>query len=135
MQEVDLSRYDEFFFDMALFVILEEPTGVLYTNQVGGTACLNPEVEGFLVPLTGWEPDYNDPMLDRVSVGNYPLDPNAMHRMFERLEVASLFDLRHDLDTEELVAEAWIPVRVRPGDHILKDFAGQKAILTYTNSD
>jgi hypothetical protein len=34
----------------AMFVI-EHPSGVVYTNQTGGTACDQPELEGVLVPL------------------------------------------------------------------------------------
>ena len=33
-------------------LIIEFPSGVLYTNQVGGYACLHPEIEGVFVPLT-----------------------------------------------------------------------------------
>ncbi len=32
-------------------VIVPAPTGVIYACQVGGTACLQREVEGYLVPL------------------------------------------------------------------------------------
>ena len=34
-------------------VIVPAPTGVIYACQVGGTACLQREVEGYLVPLGG----------------------------------------------------------------------------------
>jgi len=34
-----------------LGVIVKAPTGVIYSNQAGGYACLHPEVEGFFVPL------------------------------------------------------------------------------------
>ena len=32
-------------------VIIKYPSGVLYSNQVGGTACLQPTVEGVFVPF------------------------------------------------------------------------------------
>ncbi len=32
-------------------VIIEHPTGVIYSNQAGGTACLHPEIEGTFVPF------------------------------------------------------------------------------------
>ncbi len=32
-------------------VIIEHPTGVIYSNQAGGTACLHPEIEGAFVPF------------------------------------------------------------------------------------
>jgi hypothetical protein len=34
-----------------LALIVECPSGVLYTNQAGGNYCLQPETEGVLVPL------------------------------------------------------------------------------------
>lgn len=36
-----------------LFVVVEAPTGVVYQQQYGGTACRQGQVEGFLVPLVG----------------------------------------------------------------------------------
>ena len=39
-------------------VIIEHPTGVIYSNQSGGTACLQPEIEGAFVPFG------NDVLLD-----------------------------------------------------------------------
>ncbi|MBB1254060.1 DUF6210 family protein [Streptomyces alkaliterrae] len=36
-----------------LHVIVEAPTGVVYQQQYGGTACRQGRLEGFLVPLTG----------------------------------------------------------------------------------
>jgi hypothetical protein len=32
-------------------VIVEAPTGVIYENQTGGTACLPRQIEGFYVPV------------------------------------------------------------------------------------
>ncbi|WP_026413954.1 DUF6210 family protein [Actinomadura oligospora] len=34
-----------------VFAVVEAPTGVVYQQQYGGTACRQGEVEGFLVPL------------------------------------------------------------------------------------
>lgn len=36
-----------------LGLIIACPSGVLYTNQVGGYACRHPELEGVFVPLPG----------------------------------------------------------------------------------
>ncbi|MFB4318684.1 DUF6210 family protein [Actinomadura sp. 21ATH] len=36
-----------------LHVIVEAPTGVVYQQQYGGTACRQGELEGFLVPVHG----------------------------------------------------------------------------------
>ncbi|TCI85584.1 DUF6210 family protein [Tenacibaculum sp. M341] len=32
-------------------IIIEYPTGVLISNQIGGTSCLHPKVEGIYLPL------------------------------------------------------------------------------------
>ena len=32
-------------------LIIPSSTGILYSNQAGGTACQTPQVEGFLVPI------------------------------------------------------------------------------------
>lgn len=32
-------------------LIIPHPTGVIYSNQAGGHSCMQPEVEGFLVPV------------------------------------------------------------------------------------
>jgi len=36
---------------VGLGLLIEWPSGILYSNQTGGTACLHPEVEGLFVPL------------------------------------------------------------------------------------
>lgn len=33
-------------------LLVEYPSGIRYTNQIGGYACLHPEVEGIFIPLT-----------------------------------------------------------------------------------
>ncbi|REE96397.1 DUF6210 family protein [Thermomonospora umbrina] len=38
--------------DRWLYVVAEAPTGVIYQQQYGGTACRQGEVEGYLVPVT-----------------------------------------------------------------------------------
>ena len=42
---VDLGHYEGW------ALIVSRPTGVFYTSQVGGYACLHPSYEGFFVPL------------------------------------------------------------------------------------
>jgi hypothetical protein len=36
---------------VGLGLILEFPSGVIYSNQTGGTSCLHPELEGVFIPL------------------------------------------------------------------------------------
>ncbi|OED48096.1 hypothetical protein AB832_00370, partial [Flavobacteriaceae bacterium (ex Bugula neritina AB1)] len=42
---------------VGLGIIIEYPTGVLISNQTGGTACLHPKIEGIYLPLAN---DYNE---------------------------------------------------------------------------
>lgn len=43
---VDLLNFD------GLGLIIPFPSGVIYTNQVGGLGCLHPEIEGVFAPLS-----------------------------------------------------------------------------------
>ncbi|GAA1538126.1 hypothetical protein GCM10009678_20580 [Actinomadura kijaniata] len=36
--------------------VIEAPTGVVYVQQYGGTACLQGRAEGYYVPLGAWDP-------------------------------------------------------------------------------
>lgn len=47
---------------IGLGLIIHAKSGVRYTNQTGGYACLQPEIEGFLVPL------HNDLALDPIEL-------------------------------------------------------------------
>ncbi|XXX73335.1 DUF6210 family protein [Sorangium sp. So ce134] len=41
----------ELWYGIGLGAIVSFPTGVLYSNQTGGTSCNDPELEGAYVPL------------------------------------------------------------------------------------
>jgi len=49
---------------VGLGLIIECPSGVVYSNQTGGTSCLRPEMEGVFVPLRN---DYEVPSLKLMS--------------------------------------------------------------------
>jgi len=116
---------------------------MLFTNQTGGVACLHPKCEGVLLPLTsfrGLNLEKDDPLQDFYESLLAPIteiDRIAwIDRWLSWSKADDLFSARGD---EEL-AEAWIPVRIRPevgteGHPLLGAFAGCEAILTYTNSD
>ncbi|WP_438018262.1 DUF6210 family protein [Sorangium sp. So ce315] len=42
-------------YDAGLGIIIQHPSGVLYTNQTCGHCCLHPEVEGVFVPFDAEE--------------------------------------------------------------------------------
>ncbi len=47
---------------VGLGVIIDYPSGLVYSNQTGGTSCLHPEAEGVFVPLRN-DTGYRDPKL------------------------------------------------------------------------
>ncbi len=49
-------RVIELYSTVGTALILEMPTGIRYTNQAGGTSCLQPSAEGILIPF---ENDYD----------------------------------------------------------------------------
>lgn len=141
---VDLGIFEEDFFGL----ILPGPSGVVWRNQVGGAACSHPELEGIFVPLPMHLPDASeDPLRDVYMTernGDYStilvqqfLDSEGwLAECFEPLEQWA------DVPSPRLLAEAWVPVRVRghmPPDggdsDILAPFLGREVVLVYTNSD
>ena len=117
-------------------LIIRMPTGVIYTNQCGGTHCAHPEVEGALLPLS--VEVVEDPLYDWWGTHCRPEDARHMLRGLK------LDDwLRFDQEYIHPWGEAWIPTLIRddippdalyPGDE-LRQFAGFRAIFTYPNSD
>lgn len=120
-------------------LIVQIQTGVVYTNQTGGTACLQPTAEGALLPINN-EFDYSDP------------DDSIEHKLGQLLEEcgrltveeADQLDallarypqtdkIRADRDKLKESHEAWIHVIV---DNSLWNAQGEtNAILTWPNSD
>lgn len=128
-------------------------TGVKWCNQVGGTSCCHPTVEGICVPLVGGPPE-PDPLLDlcedlggngeywriREDINKFLAADPALHTAFRSLTIEEM-DALVEEDDFAFVAEAWVPVRVREDlpdtfyeDHILA-FRGKTVILVYPNSD
>ncbi len=112
-------------------------SGVTWSNQIGGTSCQHPSIEGIFLPLPAhWRPDV-DPALNY-----YDLDPSQVQAFLEAApELLRRFEPIPNFPETEPSGEAWVPVRVRPlaehdmyGD-ILRDFVGMTGVLTYPNSD
>jgi len=120
--------------DNFLGLIIPAKTGVIWTNQTGGTACMQPRLEGFLIPLNhAWLPD-PDPLLDFVwdldpeAVGKFLTASPELNALFESVSKAEtgvaicpftperldhngqLVTLRED---RLQLMEAWVAVRVR----------------------
>lgn len=115
-------------------VIIESPTGVIYTNQCGGTACTHPEAEGFLVLLDYFDDEEAYKILaDRWCGGEWgsPLPPEGeLTELATLVEVCRIcyneIDLALDYDRmDKMWGEAWVPVVCEYG----------KGWLTWENSD
>lgn len=133
-----------------LGLIVLMPSGVIFSNQTGGTMCAHPDAEGIYVPLylTGgrWPPvDQLTDVWNR-HWGRY--DGKLARKLIEHLGFKHILEAVKD---EEKIlpawvdlqgwGEAWVPVRIKelkadePHGELLKDFSGHYAILTYVNSD
>lgn len=134
---VELWPFDE----LSPMLIVELPSGVTFTNQVGGVACLHPIVEGILLPLPVRPPLADDPLLNW-----YECDPPKPSEIESRLEAINRWLKWADLDNvlepriDAPLSEAWIPVRVasqlaHPYEELLGAFRGANAVVTYGNSD
>lgn len=103
-----------------------------YTNQVGGTACTHPKVEGFMVPIPrlDWgtlEEVFNDVWSGCVSDGQY----EELQRLLDDAAYDFLKIVRGTTDSE-----AWIALEIMTNqDPIFKSLVGLKGFLTWTNSD
>lgn len=139
---------------VGLGLILEWPSGVVISNQTGGTSCLSPELEGVFIPLRN---DCTEK--DRVMIS----PENELYAYFARgkwggsgatggieaddaefieTTIGSLFPaIRVDRDRLAESHEAWIHVKVfgdEPCDPPL--FSGfapypRAGVLTWQNSD
>jgi hypothetical protein len=116
-------------------VVIEAPTGVIYTNQTGGCACQHPRLEGFFVFLNGLDVDkLNEHVQDLWVYGSEYRGLNV--------PVDTLDDIIQDRETHicyrdpglsidririesEYWGEAWIPVNTYYGN----------GFLTWENSD
>lgn len=117
-----------------LVFIASMKTGVRYSNQVGGTYCDHPELEGALVPLPFSIMERGDPLYDKHEEGH---DMVLVEKFLKAHDLEKYFTTRGVArEAAFLTAEAWVPVRVLKTTHeVLKDFEGVSGVLTYQNSD
>jgi Family of unknown function (DUF6210) len=125
-----------------LGLIIQHPSGVFYTNQVGGHGCFHPEVEGVFFPL-------------QTDVNRYELNTLEQHfkRSWDALNEfeANLVDTVLQRSSRNLnwisvdrsrlkhSFEAWIYVKLNPKktkmDELLIGFDEAVGVLTWPNSD
>ena len=131
------------------------PSGVLYTNQTGGHACLHPVAEGVYVPLINSDPQVHQ----ETELFEYFTGSKYQGWCHDGIDEDDLAVIDHILqkgwytkyllvDRDRLRAshEAWIYVTIqkhpdrqahweRQAGYVLYGFEGKNGILTWTNSD
>ena len=136
-----------------LGLIVLHPSGVLYTNQTGGYACLHPLVEGVYAPLS------DERHAQQQQLSDYFTGPKYQGWCTEGIdeEDASVIDailatacdsacLRVNRDKLRVSHEAWIYVTIHPPVHApigwetqpgytVYGFSGNEGVLTWENSD
>ena len=144
--KINLMSYEAGFF---AGVILRHPTGVVFSNQVGGIACKRPRLEGVFLPIPPID-STTDALRDECCL---PGDPGFSALIVEYTD-NYLILIRDFLESEDLtdflspptpevlhewgIAEAWIPVRVKQAHSLwppFNGFKGRHGIITYPNSD
>ena len=126
-----------------LGLIIPYNTGVTYTNQVGGTAIMHPEVEGFYIPLPHcWlTEDHRGTVQGFVRTNNTSSDPEELHDLVRKFLSADGGTLKTWFSvpkiTLEMVAEAWVPVVIVEDRNFpfTVPIAGLLGYLTWNNSD
>lgn len=113
--------------------VFEAKTGVVWTNQTGGTCCDHPSVEGVFVPMpAGWLPD-SDPLLDYRSAYSAAMVETFLKAGSEELQ--AVFEPVGKMAPVDL-EEAWVFVRVKKNDDpAFSPLEGKVGFITYTNSD
>lgn len=122
-------------------VILEE-SGVVYTNQTCGGACMQPREEGVLIPFNN-DPPLDEPeqslefKLSKLLANVERMTPEYADRIDAILaEFPTTRWARVDRSRLKDSHEAWVYVDLREDEFSsLKDFGECKAVLTWPNSD
>jgi hypothetical protein len=128
-------------------LIVSHPTGILYSNQTGGYACLSPQFEGAFVPLK--DPLVNQQEeLERHFTGSkwkghcYNQIDDETADFIDTVLASSYLSNRLKVNREKLADshEAWIHVVISPDDRDgdLQEFSGFTSsfgVLTWENSD
>jgi hypothetical protein len=129
-------------------LIISHPTGVVYSNQTGGYACLSPQFEGAFIPL-------NDPLVDQqTELERYFIGSKWRGHCYNEIdeETADFVDevlastyvtkrLKVNRDKLTESHEAWIHVVILPPDDREDDlqefhgFSSNFGVLTWKNSD
>jgi hypothetical protein len=130
-----------------LGLIIEHPTGVIYTNQTGGHSCKHPELEGAFYPLFD-RPGSQQTELDHIFLSekwrgwcDSGIDAETAD-CIDIILASSLLTRHLKVDRDRLTEswEAWIHVMFEPKNKydespLYFGFSSGKGVLTWENSD
>lgn len=124
-------------------LIVPGNTGILITNQVGGTACLHPEIEGFIVPISDdlLIQDYKDSLqfqLCKLFDGVWDQLPDEILRKIQSLlnRYPETRGITIDWSKKSESFESWVWVIAKETeDSAYKGFGTLEGVLTWENSD
>jgi hypothetical protein len=130
------------YFAKGIGVIAASASGVLYSNQAGGTSCLQPELEGIYIPLDDAFDNIEHRLLEYFE-GPRHLGTGAVHGLDVRDAdyIDSILPQCLVVDRTRLASsmEAWVHVRLRRDVSVRPTFEGFEensvAVLTWANSD
>ena len=125
-------------------LIVPAQTGVVYTNQVGGTECEHPEIEGFVIPIE-YDIQIENPqnsltfkvceLFPEGSAG--VININCAEKIQELLDSSPFTKgIKINLDKLKKSKESWLHVTVEGNlDDTFDSDNISEAILTWPNSD
>jgi hypothetical protein len=125
-------------------LIIPCPTGIVYLQQCGGTACMQREMEGVLVPidydyeLENYTESLEYELTSLFPEGNPGVITQQAVELIQRMLDTSIFTRGIVIDHSRLAesVESWLYVRVSSDlDGILHGFGKTEAVLTWPNSD
>lgn len=124
-------------------LIVPRQTGVLYSNQVGGTACLQPSLEGILVPIALETPLEDQAhalpaMLGKIFEDCADAMENAHADAVDSVMASCIYTQGITVDRSRMAdsCESWVYVQLVETEYgPIKGIAESNAVLTWPNSD
>lgn len=152
-QTRDLKKVSLLMHDNFLGVVRPCESGVVFSNQAGGTACAQPEIEGIFLPLPLWafkkdqdtlEDHWGDTKHEpRVqALQNFLIGQPDLISWFRTPTVLEL-EVARQVGLVSWWGEAWVPLIILPSvsesfadvRDLLEPFIGELVFLTNPNSD
>ncbi len=119
-------------------LIISFPSGVIYTNQVGGLGCFHPELEGVFAPLSLGNKKILFALRQHFR-GNWQHIEDSDAELIDKLLRSDGFEfIKVDRMKLNESFEAWVYVDIEQLSRdlqLLNGFGNTKGILTWMNSD